>query len=237
MTDEATIRRLPLFDGLDDASITALGTIARQHTLRTDETLFRQGDYARSFYAVAAGGVRLIEHTTEGKVVNLKVYGTGDIFGLLAVAGVFPHYAEIVAVTHSTIIAFDGEKTRHLMQRHPAIALRVIDFLVDHVHHAHDRIRQMAVEKAEQRLARALLHLCNKFGQTTANCQILVDFSQQDIAEFTGTTVETVNRMFKTWEKQGYIERRRLTIAVLDAAALGQIAGERPDVGMGYHLM
>lgn len=228
-------RTLTLFAGLNDQALAALARIARYYTLRAGETLFSQGDQARSMYVVVEGGVRLVEHTTEGKDVNLKIYGPDDVFGLLAISGEFPHYAEIVAVQDSELVGFAGEAMRRVMLEYSSIALQIIDVLVTHVHQAHSRVRQMAVEKTERRLARALLHFCQKFGQVDGDGQpIVCSLTQQDIAEFTGTTVETVNRQLRVWEEAGYVERQWRQIIILDRIAMRQIASHDGEMGMGY---
>lgn len=228
-----TFNELALLDGLAPATIAAMQNIAKEIRLAPGERLFNQGDESHNFYAVLCGGVRLIEHTIDGKDVNLKIYGPNDVFGMLALSGIYAHRADIVAVQYSELISFDGEQSRRIMQQHADLALRVIDLLIKHVHEAHSRIRQFAAEKTERRLARALLHFCRKFGHSP---ELEANFSQQDIAEFTGTTAETVNRIFRDWEKRGMIHSLRKKIRILNAEALRQIAIDPDDFGMGYLL-
>lgn len=231
------IQDLPLFAGLNARALAALAESAQQVVLAKGETLFEQGDDATAFYIVTRGGVRLVEHTPEGKALNLKVYGPGDTFGLLAVTGGYAHNAAVIAAGPSVLYSFNGAAMRDLISRHPSVGLRIIDALVDHVHHAHDRIRQMAVEKTERRLARALLHFSAKFGQSVGPGQVSTNVTQREIAEFTGTTTETVSRLFKSWERAGYIQCDRSSITVLAADGLRQVIADEAERGMGYHLL
>lgn len=232
-TKLSMITDLPFFQDLSPSSQMAIQSIARTYTLKNNEPLFTQGDIARSFYVVIKGGIRLLEHTSEGKAVNLKIYGSGDLFGMLAISGEFRQHASAISTQNTIVLGFEGEAMRRIMLQHADIALKFIDALVDHVHHAHSRIRQMAVEKTERRLARALLHFCEKFGQPQEE-QLSANFTQQDIAEFTGTTVETVNRTFRTWEQLNYIERYRGRVVIRQREGLQRIADEIGDEGMGY---
>jgi CRP-like cAMP-binding protein len=232
-----SVREINMFNGLDGKALAALDVVTKEVILAPGETLYKQGDTASGFYIVVRGGVRLVEHTPEGKDLNLKVYGPGDAFGLLAIAGEYPHPAAVIAASPSVLLRFDGDAVRDLITRHPTVGLCIIDALVDHVHHAHDRIRQMALEKTERRLARALLHFAEKFGQQNPDGHISANFTQQDIAEFTGTTVETVSRFFKQWEQQGYIKRDRSSVTLLSSDGLRGVVDEDGKRGMGYHLM
>ncbi len=129
-----------------------------------------------------------------------------------------------------------GDDTRRVMLDYPELALLVIDSLTAHVQHAHSRIRSLAVEKTERRLARSLLHFYEKFGHRSPDGlhQIDVGLSQQDIAEFTGTTQETVNRLLRTWEKQQIIRRSRLQIVILNLEVLQELAADPKQVDMAY---
>lgn len=233
LTKLSTIATLPFFHELMPQSHIALQKIARTYTLKTNENLFVQGDNARSIYIVLSGGVRLVEHTAEGKAITLKIYGYNDLFGMLAISGEFRQHASAIAVQDSMVIGFEGQAMREAILQHPDIGLTLVDALVDHVHHAHDRIRQMAVEKTERRLARALLIFCDKFGQLQDD-NLSANFTQQNIAEFTGTTIETVNRTFRTWEKLNYIKRYRGRVAIHQREGLQRIADEVVDEGREY---
>lgn len=219
-----------LFAELAPETVNAFRMIATLYRLTPGENLFHQGDTAHSFYVVLEGGVRLVEHTDTGKNVNLKVYGVGDVFGLLAVAGDYVHPAAVQAVSDCVVVGIRGRAARQLMQRYPQFALRVIDCLVDHVHHAHTRIRHLAVEQTQRRLARAVVHFFQKFGlENGSSVSINAKLTQQDVAEFTGTTVETVNRILRAWKKEGIVDLSRQSISLLDVAALQEIAGMELD--------
>lgn len=224
-----------LLASLDQPVIRALEGIGTAYALEAGQFLYRQGDIARAFYLVTSGGVRLVEHTEDGQDVQLKVFAQGEIFGLLAISGEYPHPASIQALDKSTVVGFRGSEARELMRQHPTFALLIVDLLVEHVHHSHSRIRQFAAERVERRLARALLHYGDKFGTLTSGVvSIDIALSQKDLAEFVGTTVETVNRTLKIWEQREYIRRSRQHIDLLDRLALMAVAEE--SLYMGQRL-
>lgn len=216
---------IPAFKSLDAAIHDALESAATVYHLKVGDTLYHQGEAAHSFYIVMSGGLRLLEHSPEGQTVNIKVHGQGEIFGLLAVSGPYPRRSEARAMCESVIAAIGGDDARHLMHRHPALGVLVIDLLVAHIHHAHDRIRTLAADRVEQRLARTLMLYAEKFGVAQGDeISIDVSVSQQDLAQFTGTTVETINRTLKGWEGRGLVRRGRRHLDILDAVRLGDVA-------------
>ncbi len=221
------------FANVEADALRALERAAVVYTLKHRETLYRQGDLAHSLYFVQSGCLRLVEHTPDGKQVTLKIFGPGDMFGLLAISGPFPQSSSAEAVDEAVIIGIGSADLREVIRQYPLFGLRVIDLLVAHVHHAHARIRTMMVERVEQRLARALLHYCDKFGtEKDGVISIDVTLSQQDLAQFCGTTVETINRTLKAWQEQGTLKLSRQHIDVMDRLTLQNIV-DTHAVAMG----
>lgn len=212
---------IPAFAHLDGSILSAMLSVARSIRLQANEVLLHQGDYIHSFYVLLSGGMRLITYTEDGQCVALKLYGAGDVFGLLAISGSYPHPTQIEAIQETWLIAIDGQDARALMLDYPELALTVIDLLTAHVHEGHDRVRHMATKRVDRRLAQSILKLCEKFGKPVGDSTLIdVPMTQRDLAEFTGTTVETINRTLTQWEKQGWLICAHKRLQVCDIAAL-----------------
>jgi len=209
------------FQHLDSTILSAMLSVSRSLTLKAGEVLLYQGDYIHSFYLLQSGGMRLVSYTEDGQCIALKVYGEGDVFGLLAISGSYPHPTQIEAIQESTLIGIDGQDARALMLDYPQLALTIIDLLTAHVHEGHDRVRHMATKRIDRRLAQSLLKMCEKFGRLMGD-NILIDIpmTQRDLAEFTGTTVETINRTLTQWEKQGWLICSHKRLEICDREAL-----------------
>jgi CRP-like cAMP-binding protein len=204
-----------------------LSKMATIYHLKARETLFCQGDEAHSFYVVAEGGVRLVEYTSDGGAIALKLYGPGEMFGLLAVSGPYPYPATAEAIDDSVIMGLRGSDARELILHCPQFGLLLIDGLVSHVHQAHTKIRQLSADRVDRRIVRALLSYAEKFGTSRIGVvSIDVLLTQQALAEYTNTTVETVNRTLKMLERQGLIRCARQHIDVLDLNRLMYMAGD-----------
>ncbi|AHF00301.1 Crp/Fnr family transcriptional regulator [Thioalkalivibrio paradoxus] len=224
---------LPFFAQMHAEAIEALRGIATLYELEAGETFFRQGDPAHSVFTVQSGGLQLVEHTPDGKSVNLKLYGRGDFFGMLALSGEFPHPAGAVAAQDTEVIGFRAVDLRAMVLTFPSLGLLFIDMLVDHTHHAHQRIRHLATERVGQRVARALLHFHEKFHPAAPGPNgTRLMLTQQDLAEFAGSTVETVNRTLRVWEDRQMLRRSRMHIELLDVAAIRRCAEGQPPDGM-----
>lgn len=224
----SVLQQISLFQTIAPRTVDMLATVAYSYELEMGEILYEQGTLAEEFYIVLEGGVRLSELTPEGKVVGLKMYGPGEFFGLLAISGSFPHPSRVNALQDSLVIGIRGDDMRQILGMDGQLGLLVIDIMIDHVHQAHYRIREMAAERVDQRLARTLLTLCKKFGEHNAPNKICIDvpITQQDLAEYTGSAIETINRILKKWDQQGIIHLARMKIEVLQPNALKSLIAD-----------
>jgi len=222
----ANVAAFAPFDQLAPHVQEALGRIAVTHQLKHREPLYQQGDPANAIYVVARGGLRLVEATPEGQMIALKVYGVGETLGLLSISDSFPHPTRAEAVVGDTVVyGLPARAMRVLILEYPALGLLLIDMLTAHVQQSHARLRQTMAERLDRRLARALLHYALKFGEETVSGILIgVPLSQQDLAQFTGATVESVNRTLKAWQERGLLTISRQRLELLDCAALEVIA-------------
>jgi CRP-like cAMP-binding protein len=119
-----------------------------------------------------------------------------------------------------------------LMERFSRLALNALEMLAGRMHELQDRYRELATERVERRVARALLRLVRQSGRRVPE-GVLVDFplSRQDLAEMTGTTLYTVSRIFSGWEAGGLIEAGRERVVIRRPHALVSIAEDLPQPG------
>ena len=87
----------------------------------------------------------------------------------------------------------------------------------------------MATERVEQRIARTLARLANQIGRQTET-GILIDapLTRQDLAEMTGTTLFTVSRTLKAWERDGILEVGREKVTIADPHRLVVLGEDLP---------
>jgi CRP-like cAMP-binding protein len=223
------LSKLPLFAKLSPRAYQAIESRGKIFTLNANQTLYYKGDLANSFYIILSGGIRLIDFTPEGRSVHIKIYGVGDCFGLLAVSGHFPHSHSAEAIEETQIFAVHGDEIRQLILTYPEIGLAVIDALVVHVHEAHTRVTKQFSERVEQRLATAILHYAQKFGtQIEDGVSLDIAISQQALADFVGTTLESINRTLSQWGKNGWVRVSRGHIDILNIAILNAINNGEP---------
>jgi CRP-like cAMP-binding protein len=216
-----------LFNGLGPEAMGEVKASGRLKTVEAGAAFFRESEPAVAFFVLASGSVKLTQLTPEGHQVVLRVIGPGDAFGGLAVFGgsTYPITAE--AVTEASAIEWPGAVMAGLMERHPRLALNALKFVAARLHELQVQYRQLATEKVERRVARALLRLVQQAGRRVET-GVLIDLplSRDDIAQMTGTTLYTVSRIISRFEAQGLLEAGRQRMVIRNPHGLVKVADD-----------
>ena len=224
------IQPLELFRGLEHEALTAIAHAARWRSVTRATFLFFQGDPATAFYILHQGRVRLTQVTAEGHQVLVRFIAPGEGMGIVAALGGMVYPASAEALDDCQALVWDGRTITRLMERHPRLALNGMRLLAQRVREFQDRLRELATERVERRIARALLRLAHQTGRKVPG-GILIDLplSRQSLAEMTGTTLYTVSRTLTQWGQRGLLDARRERVIIREPHALVVIAEDLPN--------
>jgi CRP/FNR family transcriptional regulator, nitrogen oxide reductase regulator len=227
--DLSNLTRVPLFAGLAMDDLAAAARASHKRSAAAGEFFFQQGDPATTCYMLLSGRVRVTQLNPEGHQVILHMIAPGDGFALVApfTDGEYGVAAEVMEDAEA--LAWDGPTMEHLMQQSPRLAINALKLLSGRLHELQDRYRELATEKVERRIARAVLRLARQAGKRT-DAGILIDLalSRQDLAEMTGTTLFTVSRILSAWEAAGLVEIGRERVVIRRGHGLVRIAEDLP---------
>jgi CRP/FNR family transcriptional regulator len=204
MNAAEVLRQVPLFASLTIDQITAVAGWFHVEAFDQDAMIFLEGDPADRLWVVSAGQVKIVKHTSDGQENLLEVITPGEMFGgagLLLAA----HPATAVAMTPTTALSIERGPYLQLIRQYPDIALRIIDLLGERLQAAM-KMRALAVEHVDVRLANILLKLCDKAGEPIGEgTRINLPLSRQDLADMAGTTIETAIRVMSRLRKEGLV--------------------------------
>lgn len=205
----------------------AMAAVARPARFAPDEALFHEGDPPTAVYVIAAGQIKRVKHSDVGKDIILEVVGPGVLLGEMAALADRSHDASAQTLDEVTTWRVGADDFRRLVAKHPALAKVVIATLSHRLHEAQDEIRSLAVERVERRIARTLLKLTKTVGHREGRTFVLdLSLTRQDIAEMTGTTVETAIRVMSKWRRAGIADTVNGHIVLLDPHRLIAISEE-----------
>jgi CRP/FNR family transcriptional regulator, nitrogen oxide reductase regulator len=228
--ERALLRGIDVFAGLDDRALGDVLRAAERRRIARDDTVFRQDEEARAFYVLVGGRLRVTQVTPEGQRVVVRFIGPGEMFGCVAVCGGLRYPGTATAVEDGRLIGWTQGATRHLMERHPRLAMNALGTVGGRLQETQTRVRELSTERVERRIAHALVRLAQQAGRRVKDGGVEIEFpiSRQDIAEMTGTTLHTVSRTLSAWEDQGIVEGGRQKVLIRRPHALVAIAEDLP---------
>ena len=214
------------FTGLLDHTLQQACRNFTERAARKGAFFFHQESPADLLYLLAKGRVKVGQLAEDGQQVTMRMIIPGQVFGGMAVLGPrasYPVSAE--AMEASTALAWKGEFLYELARRDPGLGLKMTELMYSHLLEIQSRFRELATERVEQRVARALLRLASLAGRSVEN-GVLIDLplSRQEIAELTGTTLFTVSRLLRLWERRGMVSPGRQRVVIRDDEGLKRIA-------------
>jgi CRP-like cAMP-binding protein len=191
--------------------------------------VFREGQPATALHLLAAGRIKVIRETEDGREVILRMISPGDIFGSSGGWGDADYPASAIATEPATVLQLPAPDFAALLTEHSSVALAIMQELAGRLREAEARIRELQTERVERRIARTLLRLANKTGHRTADgIELGMPLSRQDLADLAGTTLSTASRVLSAWDARGIVAAGRERVLIRVPHQLVAIAEELP---------
>jgi CRP-like cAMP-binding protein len=232
LEDSLTLDRLAgmeIFLGLSRAALADVAGCAHTRSLKKDTVVFTQDEPARHCHALVEGRVRITQADGNGAQLLVRFIGPGEMFGTVALFMDGRYPAEAAAVVDSIEVSWTEAALRDLMVRHPQVSLNIIRILGTRIREVQERLREVATQRVECRIAHALLRLADRAGQH-AGKGVLIDFplTRKDVADMCGATLHTVSRVLTAWEKAKLVATDRQRITLREPQAIRDIAEDLP---------
>lgn len=219
--------RTTLFRTLAPDALQRVNAGCRALAAMPGETVVREGEPAERLFVVATGAVKLVRHGADGKAVLLDVVVPGEWFGSLGALGDDAYRHDAQVFRPGCLLALSAEAFRDLLREVPGVAEAALDVTAQRLREAQGAVRSLATLPVEGRLAAALLRLASKVGHEGPDgVRLEVAPTQVDLAAMTGTSFESVSRVFARWRARGLIATSSEGPLLRDLAALAVLAGE-----------
>lgn len=222
---EEILRTAKPFGAVPSAERKLLAEVADVRSFDPGETLFLEGEPSRFFYSIVSGRVKIFKTTRSGKDIILGIFSSGDPVGSVAVFKEVPYPASAQALTQTVCIGIAREDLYALLEDHPSLARGLLLGLTQRLVELVNRVDELTGARVEHRLARLLLRLAKELGRSDqGGVFIPLALSRQELADMTGTTIETCIRIMSRWEKEETVHTKKDGFVLLDAETLETLA-------------
>ena len=218
MDKENFLKEIPLLEDIPPEELKKISTYFHLKEYKKNEYIFFEGDDEPGIYIVIEGIVKLIKETADGKTVILRLATPKEVFGWLVMGDSKPTSTYTAqALVDTKVLYISNQDFLKLLNLYPALAVKITCDASKMLLEAYDRLKSLAAEKVEGRIANLLLELSRKIGkEEDGKIVIRAPITRQDLAEMTGTTVETAIRIMSKWKKEGIVNTERGKIEILD---------------------
>ena len=224
---EELLRTTPIFSRLSPADRKTIAEVARVREFARGDTIFEQESASDAFYAIASGRVKIFKMMPNGKDVILEVFGPGDPLGAVAAYMNRPFPASASALEDTVCVIIPRTAFFRLLETQPSLVRGLLLGLTTRLVELTNRLAELTGGRIEPRFARLFLKLASEMGRAEhGGTFVPLPLSRQELADMTGTTIETCIRIMSRWNKDDVVRTEKDGFVVLDRAELDRIAAE-----------
>ena len=217
-----TLAAVPLFSGLDEASLDSVGRGMRARRFRRGEVIFHLGDPGDALFVVMSGAVKITLPSETGDEAILATLRPGDFFGELALLDGAPRSASAAALEPTETLVLPRDRFRELIATEPAIRDALLHALAKELRRLTLHVEELHFLDIAGRLAARLARLSDEQGHVQPDGSIRLDapITQSDLASMVGCTRQSVNKLLGLFVDDGLIRLERDAIVIVNLDAL-----------------
>ena len=219
-----TLADIPLFSGFKKKDLGRIEKACKWHDFEPGQKIIERGETNRDVYFLLAGIAHVLNFADSGRAVDYAALESGDFFGELAAIDGEPRSATVITRTPCRMAVMTGDTFLDLVTSNKKIAMSVFKRLARIVRLGDERIIDLSLLGAEQRVCLELLRLARPDPIVLDNLEIFPVPTQELIANSVGVARETVARIFGRLSGDGVIERKAKVLYIRDRNRLEELA-------------
>lgn len=185
----------------------AWGAVAKKY--KKNEIIFLEGDAPRYYYQVISGKVRMFNNANDTKELTLGIFTIGESFAEppIFIDEVYP--ATAITLCETVVIRILKERFLKLLDEYPDLQKDFLKLFAQRIYGKSLLARELVNNSPEERIMSFLQQYKKKYAKTDK--MLHVNFTRQEIANFTGLRVETVIRTLQkmcTAKKVNIIDKK-----------------------------
>ncbi len=221
-TKNSFIEAFPLFDCLNEYEKTQLSSFIEVKSKRKYSFIYLPDEPSSYIFFLLQGVVKIGTHSSDGREVIKAVLHPKAMFGELGLVGEEKRQDFARAMNEEVrLCVLKVSDFQTLMQSNHELCLRVISLMGKRLRRAENRLESLIFKDARTRIVDFLKDSVEKRGRRVGYEMLLKhSLTQQDIANLTGTSRQTVTSVLNDLRKSDLIYFNRRSILIRDLAKL-----------------
>lgn len=164
---------------------------------KKDQVIFRAGERPMGLYSVQSGLIKVENNTELGHAHTLRLYGPGSILGYRALFANDVYNGTAITLEDAEVCFIPQNDVHELLKSDPEILFKMLGHISQDLKSAEAKWMGQVEHSAQARVAEALLFFDDHFKQS--------HWTRKEIAQWAGTTPETVMRTLSQFEQEGAV--------------------------------
>ncbi|QIZ07100.1 Crp/Fnr family transcriptional regulator [Priestia megaterium] len=180
--------------------------------------LFQEGMLAEELYIIISGKIQISKITSDGRELSLRICGENDICGELTLFTDNPRYLlSAMVLEEGEIVAIKKGIIESEIFQNSKLAFEFMKWMSDHFRKTQTKFRDLVLNGKRGALFSTLIRMSNSYGIQKDN-GILIDLplTNQELANFCGTSRESTNRILSELKKNKIISVKKGKISIWD---------------------
>lgn len=182
--------------------------------------IYGQSEPVAGLYVIAHGRARVVRGAGEARALTVAYRGPGEVIGEIAITDRHVHEDTATATEPVEIVQVPVRQVQHLLTRNPELARRLLQLMVERRLDTERRIESLLSRTVESRVAEFLLDAANRHGIPDSRGLLIgVKYTHQEIADYVGSTRETVTLTLGDLRRKNLLlfDHRRIVVRDLEA--------------------
>lgn len=219
-----SVRTLPLFRDLDEATYLSLTSAAFFRNLSKGELLCSRDDPPSALYILLKGQLQVFNLSRDGQVLGLNLMRGPVVLGELGVIDGLPRSADISAASESAVALIPRHVVLNVFTHNPAASQAMLLHLVTMVRQASHHQSILSMPSAHQRVCAVLADMV-KQAPVLAEGVVLDIPPHRVLASLVNTSRESVSRTLAQLQAQRIVIKLGKKVVVEHPERLMQNAG------------
>ncbi len=215
------LKKAEFFCQLSPTALKDYNSIKSMSTYPEKAILFLEKQDPHGVFVICEGEVKLTISSSEGKTLILRIAKPGEVLGLMSVLSGKPYEVTAETLRPCKLTFVRRADFLRFAAQHSDVSQAIVGQLSANYHGACQQLRAVGLsETAQGRLAKLLLDWSAGAEQTKLGARIRVPLTHEEIAEFIGSSRETVTRTFSEFRNRRLVTISGSNMMISDRATL-----------------
>lgn len=209
------------FCQLANPTLRDLDSVKYTSTYPQGAVLFMEKQAARGIYVICDGQIKLTISSSGGKTIITRIAKAGEVLGLTSALSGSPYEVTAEVLRPCQVAFIRREDFLRFLAQHPDVYRAVLAQVGAQYETACEQIRTLGLSSTvTERVAKLLLDWSAGTAESKSGARTKMPLTHEEIAEFVGTTRESVTRTLSDFKRRQLIALDGSTLTIPRREAL-----------------